>query len=95
MKSGLRDLEVTGLEDDNFINLSKAFTQMGILVKNKPLHLRMDIDKWPFLQEVKLPYTEVWLLICNNVHEAFEPWKVIHSQNHGPYAAIKIFQLGC
>lgn len=29
---------------------------------------------------------EIGLLIGNNVHEAFEPWEVIHSQNNGPYA---------
>lgn len=88
----LRDLEVSGLEESNFINLPKVFTQKTIPVTREIIPTQKDIDKWPHLQEIKLPCTdaEIGLLIGNNVHEAFEPWKVIHSQDNGPYAVKTI-----
>lgn len=33
---------------------------------------------------------EIGLLIGNDVHEAFEPWKGIYSKNNGPYAVKTI-----
>ena len=50
--------------------------------------MQEDIQKWPYLHNVRLPHidAEIGLLIGNNVHEAFEPWKVIQSQSNGPYA---------
>lgn len=88
----LRDLEVSGLEENNFITLQKVFTQKSIPVAKENNHLQKDTEKWPHLQEVKLPYidADIGLLIGNDVHESFEPWEVIHSQNNGPYAVKTI-----
>ena len=88
----LRDLEVCGLEERNFISLPKVYTQKTIPVTRENIPTQQDIDKWSYLQEVKLPCidAEIGILIGNNVHKAFEPWKVIHSQNNGPYAVKTI-----
>lgn len=72
----LTGLEVSGLENNNFIELSKVFTQ-----KRTPVPLQKDVDRWPYLSEVKLPFIdkEVELLIETKEHNVLKPWKVIHS----------------
>ena len=47
-----------------------------------------DIQAWPYLHNLRLPHinADIGLLIGNYVHEAFEPWTVIHSQSNGPNA---------
>lgn len=84
----LTDLEVSGLNSNNFIDLPKVFTQKGIPVSRKSIPSQRDIEKWPYLSEVTLPSidAEVGLLIGNNVHKALEPWQVINSRGDGPYA---------
>lgn len=84
----LTDLEVSGLEDNNFIELSKVFTQRSIPVSRENVPLQKDVDKWPYLGEVRLPHIDagVELLIGTREHKVLEPWKVIHSQANGPYA---------
>lgn len=84
----LTDLEVSGLEENNFIELTKVFTQRSIPVSTKNVPLQKHADKWPYLNEVRLPHinAEVELLIGTKEHKILEPWKVIHSQANGPYA---------
>nr|XP_055033829.1 uncharacterized protein LOC129422128 [Misgurnus anguillicaudatus] len=63
----LTDLEVSGLEENNFIELPKVFTQMSIPVSKENIPQQRDVDKWPYLSEVKLPHidAEVEILIGN------------------------------
>ncbi|XDV45657.1 hypothetical protein PO909_013717 [Leuciscus waleckii] len=60
---------------------------------NIPVHVkkipkRSDIQKWPYLNEVRLPEIEadVGLLIGANCSRAMEPWHVINAEDGGPYA---------
>ncbi|KAI2661009.1 UvrABC system protein B [Labeo rohita] len=47
-----------------------------------------DVDKWPYLSEVKLPQIDagVEILIGNKEYKLLEPWQVINSKHNGPYA---------
>lgn len=84
----LTDLEVSSLEENSFIDLPKVFTQKNIPVSKANIPLQTDVDKWPYLKDVNLPciHADVGLLIGYNAHKAMEPWKIIHSQDGGPYA---------
>lgn len=88
----MRDLEVSGINEDKYVTLPRVFTQRSIPVGRKNIPLQEEVDKWPYLREVKLPHidADVGLLIGNDVPKAFEPWKVINSQNDGPYAVKTI-----
>ncbi|KAL2099387.1 hypothetical protein ACEWY4_005867 [Coilia grayii] len=84
----LTDLEVSSLEDNNFIALSKVFTQKSIPVSRENIPLQTEIDKWLYLSEVRLPQIDagVELLIGTKEYTILEPWKVIPSKDNGPYA---------
>ncbi len=84
----LSDLEVCGLEENNYIDLPTVLTQRHLPVKDGNIPRQEDIEKWPYLHDVRLPHIEaaVGLLIGVNTHKAMEPWKVINSINNGPYA---------
>lgn len=84
----LTDLEVSSLEDNNFIPLSKVFTQKDIPVSKENIPLQKEIEKWPYLNEVRLPHINagVELLIGTKEYMILEPWKVIPSKDNGPYA---------
>ncbi|XP_032416528.1 uncharacterized protein LOC116718567 isoform X3 [Xiphophorus hellerii] len=47
-----------------------------------------DIDKWPYLQSIKLHDidADVDLLIGTDAPKVMEPWELINSQEEGPYA---------
>ncbi|KAL3975057.1 hypothetical protein ACER0C_023683 [Sarotherodon galilaeus] len=81
-------LEVCGLEDSKFVDLPKVFTHTSIPVSSGNIPKQSDIQKWPYLHEVRLPEIEanVDLLIGANCAKAMEPWRVINGQNGGPYA---------
>lgn len=84
----ITDLEVSSLEDNNFIPLSKVFTQKGIPVSRENIPLQTEVEKWPHLNEVRLPHIDagVELLIGTKEYTILEPWKVIPSKDKGPYA---------
>lgn len=84
----LTDLEVSGLEENNFIELSKVFTQKSIPVSKENVPQQHEVDKWQYLSEVKLPHIDagVEILIGNNELKRLEPWRVINSKHNGPYA---------
>lgn len=52
----LTDLEVSSLEECSFIDLPKVFTQKDMPVSRKNIPLQTDVDKWPYLKDVKLPH---------------------------------------
>ncbi len=84
----LSDLEVCGLEENTYIDLPTVLTRRHLPVKEGNIPRQEDIEKWPYLHEVRLPHIEaaVGLLIGVNAHKAIEPWKVINSISNGPYA---------
>lgn len=81
----LSDLEVCVLEENTYIDLPTVLTRRHLPVKEGNIPRQKDIEKWPYLHEVRLPHIEaaVGLLIGVNAHKAMEPWKVINSISNG------------
>ncbi|KAL0199162.1 hypothetical protein M9458_007702, partial [Cirrhinus mrigala] len=73
----LSDLEICGLECEDYIDLPRVFTQKEIPVKQENIPQQKDLEKWPYLDQVKLPHlkAEIGVLIGANVHKAIEPWQ--------------------
>lgn len=84
----LSDLEVCGLEEENYIDLPQVFTQPSIPVKRVNIPSQKDVDQWPYLQEVQILHieAEVGLLIGTDVYRAMEPRRIMNSRGEGPYA---------
>lgn len=84
----LSELEVCGLEEENYIHLPQVFTQPSIPVKKENIPLQRDVDQWPYLHGVRLLHieAEVGLLIGTDVYKAMEPRQIINSRGDGPYA---------
>lgn len=82
------ELEVAALEDDTFINLPKAYTQLTMPVHRANIPTNKDLTRWPYLRHLCLPQIEagIELLIGTNVPRAMEPLEVIRSEHNGPYA---------
>lgn len=77
------DLEICGLESDEYVDLPHVFTQNKIPVRKENIPSR-EVNQWSYLREVKIPQidADVGLLIGCNVPKALEPWKVINSQGY-------------
>lgn len=84
----LSDLEVCGLDEQNYIDLPQVFTQPSIPVKKENIPLQQDADRWSYLDEVCIPRLdrEIGLLIGMNAYKAMEPQQIIKSRDEGPYA---------
>lgn len=84
----LTDLEISDLEENNFVELSKVITQKSISVSMENFPQQHDIDKWPYLSKVKSLQidNEIKILIGNKEYKVLEPWQVINSKHNGPYA---------
>ena len=84
----LTDLEVCGLEEQEYIQLPNVYTQPDIPAKKANIPQKKDLVKWSYLSRVHLPKleAEVGLLIGANAFKTMEPWEIISSQNDGPYA---------
>ncbi len=84
----LTDLEVCGLEEQDYIQLPNVYTQPDIPAKKANIPQKKDLEKWSYLSRVHLPTleSEVGLLIGVNAYKAMQPWEIINSQNNGPYA---------
>lgn len=84
----LSGLEVSGLEEDSFIQLSDVFTQKGIPVPAEIVPSNQDIARWPYLQKVSIPeiHSKVEMPIGINASKIIEPWEIVTSQGEGPYA---------
>lgn len=84
----LSGLEVSSLGCNDFLTLPDTYSQKTIPASADNIPLQEDVDKWPHLQQVKIPKidAEIGLLIGTNAPKAIEPWQVIASVNDGPYA---------
>jgi len=82
----LSDLEVCGLEEQEYIQLPNVYTQPDIPAKKANIPQKKDLVKWSYLSRVHLHKleAEVGLLIGANAFKAMEPWEIISSQNDGP-----------
>ena len=81
-------LEVSNLEGDDFIALPAVYTQEEIPVTKEQIPTSEALKEWDYLKEVVLTHidAEIGLLIGTNAPKTIEPWKVINSQEGGPYA---------
>lgn len=82
------DLEVIGLNDNDFIKLTEVFSQRAIPVSKDHIPQQEEVDQWPHLKGVQVPCinAEIGLLIGTNVPKALEPQGIIHNVNEGSYA---------
>lgn len=84
----LTDLEITGLDNNDFHMLPEVFTQKEMPVTVEDMVKPGDLTNWPYLSKVHIPSIEanVDLLIGTNAPKIMEPWEVINSHGRGPYA---------
>ncbi|KAL9986299.1 hypothetical protein ACROYT_G000428 [Oculina patagonica] len=82
------NLEVSDLQGHNTIELCNVFSRAKLPVAVDDIPLQSDVDRWPYLKDVNLPYieAEVDLLIGSDVPKALEPQEVKRSDGGGPYA---------
>ena len=87
-KAYIRDLLVSGLDEDKNICLPTLYTRPEIPVSSNGIPTQDDIDRWPQHQGVFIPnvQAEVALLIAVNVPAALDPLEIKHSREGGPYA---------
>ncbi|KAL7830822.1 hypothetical protein SRHO_G00319490 [Serrasalmus rhombeus] len=81
-------LEVSALDDDNFLSLPNTFAQKEMPVTINSIPKQNDLTSWVYLGKVTLPTisSKVELLTGMNTPNLLEPWELIISQNGGPYA---------
>lgn len=86
--SVLTGLEVSGMSEDEFLDLPEVFTQKTIPVNKSNLVDQKDLRKWKYLDVVNIPKldAEVELLIGTNAPKLLESWEIINSEGQGPYA---------
>ena len=82
------NLEVSDLQGLNTIELCNVFWRAKFPVAVDDIPLQSDVDRWPYLKDINLPYieAEVDLLIGSDVPKALEPQEVKRSDGGGPYA---------
>lgn len=82
------DIEVSGVEGCDFIELREVFCVATIPVNKKNIPKQEDVDMWPHLNQVRIPHIDgpIGLLIGRNAPKAMEPVELIRSMNEGPYA---------
>ena len=81
-------IEVSALNENNFIALPEVYTQKTMPVDTDSIPKTEELSRWPYLSEIQIPKikAEVELLIGNNAPKAIEPWEIINSRENGPYA---------
>lgn len=84
----VKGLKVCALEGKAFLELPETYTQQGILVSKEHIPRQEDLEKWSYLQDVKIPKIDagIELLIGINAPKLLEPWKIVNSQDNGPFA---------
>ena len=65
----VRDILISDLDENKWISLPTLYTRPEIPVCSDDIPTQEDVDRWPHLQEVFLPYVhaEVGLLIASDV----------------------------
>nr|XP_054589264.1 uncharacterized protein LOC129153612 [Nothobranchius furzeri] len=82
------NVEVVGLEDDEFCDLPILYTQRAMPVNKETIPNESDIKQWSYLKSVHLHEidSEINLLIGSNVPKVLELLDVVKSVGDGPYA---------
>lgn len=82
------NLEVSDLQELNTIELCNVFLRAKLQVAVDDIPLQSDVDRWPFLKDINLPYieAEVDLLTGSDVPKALEPQDVKRSNDGSPNA---------
>ena len=85
----IRDLVVSDLDENDFVNLPILYTRPEIPVSVEDIPTQEDVDRWPYLHDVFIPQVdaEIGLLIASDVPEALDPVEMRHSRDGGPYAS--------
>ena len=85
----VKDLVISDLDENVFIELPALYTRPEIPVSKEDIPTQADVDKWPHLRGVHLPDVDanICLLIASDVPTVFDPLEVKHSQDGGPYAS--------
>ena len=80
----IRDLVVSGLDENDFVSLPALYTRPEI-----PVPTQEDFDQWPHPDDVFIPHVdaEIGLLIVSDVPETLDPVEIRHSENGGPYTS--------
>ena len=70
----VRDLLVSDLNENEHVSVPMLYTRPEIPVSSDDIPTQDDIDQWPHLQHVSIPYVhaEVVLLIASYVPEALD-----------------------
>jgi hypothetical protein len=84
----IHNLEVSDLDENNFIRLPVMFTTKEIPIMRDDIPRQEDIEQWTHLEGIHLPNVDaqVGLLIASDIPEALDPLEVKNSQDGGPYA---------
>ena len=85
----VRDLVISDLVENNFIELPVLYTRTEIPVTKDDFPTQEDVDLRLYLSGVYLPNVsaEIGLLIASDVPEAFDPFEVKNSEHGDPYAS--------
>ena len=77
------------MDENVFIELPALYTRPGIPVSKDDIPKQVDVDRWPYLNDVNLPDVEagVGLLIASDVPMALDPLEVKHNQDGSLYAS--------
>ena len=85
----IRDLVVSGLDENDFVSLPALYTRPEIPVCEENIPTQEDVDQWPHPDDVFIPHVdaEIGLLIVSDVPETFDLVEIRHGENGGPYAS--------
>ena len=84
----IRDLVVSGLDENDFVSLPALYTRPEIPVCEENIPTQEEVDQSPHPDDVFIPHVdaEIGLLIVSDVPETLDPVEIRHSEN-GEYAS--------
>ena len=85
----IRDLVVSGLDENDFVSLPALYTRPEIPVCEENIPTQEEVDQSPHPDDVFIPHVdaEIGLLIVSDVPETLDLVEIRHSKNGGPYAS--------
>jgi hypothetical protein len=83
-------LEILDMNLNNIVKMKTVYSKDKLPVKEVHIPTQQDLQKWPHLQNIKLPQVEgnIGLLIGNNVPDAYAPLKVRTGPPGSPHAIL-------
>ena len=85
----IRDLVVSGLDENDFVSLPALYTRPEIPVCEENIPTQEEVDQSPHPDDVFIPHVdaEIGLLIVSDVPETLDPVEIRHIVNGGLYAS--------